>query len=29
MHLVEDAGHWVGEEQPEKVGSLLLKFLSA
>ena len=28
-HLVEDAGHWVGEEQPEQVGRLLLEFLSA
>jgi hypothetical protein len=27
-HLVEDAGHWVGEEQPEQVGRLLLEFLS-
>ena len=27
-HLVEDAGHWVGEEQPEQVERLLLEFLS-
>ena len=27
-HLVEDAGHWVGEEQPEQVARLLLEFLS-
>jgi pimeloyl-ACP methyl ester carboxylesterase len=28
VHMVEGAGHWVGEEQPEQVARLLLKFLS-
>jgi pimeloyl-ACP methyl ester carboxylesterase len=28
-HLVEGAGHWVQQEQPEKVSSLLLDFLRA
>ena len=27
-HLVEGAGHWVQQEQPEKVCQLLLEFLS-
>jgi pimeloyl-ACP methyl ester carboxylesterase len=27
FHLVEGAGHWVQQEQPEKVSELLLKFL--
>ena len=27
MHLVEGAGHWVQQEQPEAVTDLLLKFL--
>jgi pimeloyl-ACP methyl ester carboxylesterase len=27
-HLVEGAGHWVGEEQPEEAGRLLLKFVT-
>ena len=26
-HLVDGAGHWVQQEQPEKVGQLLLQFL--
>jgi pimeloyl-ACP methyl ester carboxylesterase len=26
-HLVDGAGHWVQQEQPEKVGELLLQFL--
>jgi pimeloyl-ACP methyl ester carboxylesterase len=26
-HLVEGAGHWVQQEQPERVGELLLGFL--
>ena len=26
-HLVEGAGHWVQQEQPEKVSALLLDFL--
>ena len=26
-HLVAGAGHWVQQEQPEKVSSLLLDFL--
>jgi pimeloyl-ACP methyl ester carboxylesterase len=27
VHLVEGAGHWVQQEQPEKVSALLLEFL--
>ena len=27
-HLIEGAGHWVQQEQPEKVSELLLRFLS-
>ena len=27
FHLVEGAGHWMQQEQPEKVSELLLKFL--
>jgi pimeloyl-ACP methyl ester carboxylesterase len=27
FHLVEGAGHWVQQEQPEKVTDLLTKFL--
>jgi pimeloyl-ACP methyl ester carboxylesterase len=26
-HLVEDAGHWVQQEQPEEVSRLLIAFL--
>ena len=26
-HLVDDAGHWVQQEQPEEVNALLIKFL--
>jgi pimeloyl-ACP methyl ester carboxylesterase len=26
-HLVEGAGHWVQQEQPERVTELLLRFL--
>ena len=26
-HLIEDAGHWVQQEQPEKVTELLLRFV--
>jgi pimeloyl-ACP methyl ester carboxylesterase len=26
-HLVDGAGHWVQQEQPEKVSALLLDFL--
>jgi len=26
-HLLEGAGHWVQQEQPEAVGRLLVKFL--
>jgi pimeloyl-ACP methyl ester carboxylesterase len=26
-HLVDGAGHWVQQEQPEKVSELLLQFL--
>ena len=26
-HLVDGAGHWVQQEQPEKVSHLLLQFL--
>jgi pimeloyl-ACP methyl ester carboxylesterase len=28
FHLVEGAGHWVQQEQPEAVARLLLEFLS-
>jgi pimeloyl-ACP methyl ester carboxylesterase len=28
-HLVDGAGHWVQQEQPEQVGALLLEFLAA
>jgi pimeloyl-ACP methyl ester carboxylesterase len=28
FHLVDGAGHWVQQEQPEKVSELLLRFLS-
>ena len=27
VHLVEGAGHWVQQEQPEKVATLLVDFL--
>jgi pimeloyl-ACP methyl ester carboxylesterase len=27
VHLVEGAGHWVQQEQPEEVSRLLLAFL--
>ncbi|MGB7035610.1 MAG: alpha/beta hydrolase, partial [Xanthobacteraceae bacterium] len=27
FHLVEGAGHWVQQEQPEKTAELLLAFL--
>jgi pimeloyl-ACP methyl ester carboxylesterase len=27
FHLVDGAGHWVQQEQPEKVSELLLAFL--
>jgi pimeloyl-ACP methyl ester carboxylesterase len=27
FHLVDGAGHWVQQEQPEAVSALLLKFL--
>ena len=27
-HLVDGAGHWVQQEQPERVGRLLLDFLA-
>lgn len=29
VHLVDGAGHWVQQEQPEQVAKLLLKFLAA
>jgi pimeloyl-ACP methyl ester carboxylesterase len=29
MHLVEGAGHWVQQEQPERVSELLVEFLSS
>jgi pimeloyl-ACP methyl ester carboxylesterase len=28
-HLVDGAGHWVQQEQPEQVTRLLLQFLEA
>jgi pimeloyl-ACP methyl ester carboxylesterase len=28
-HLIEGAGHWVQQEQPEQVTALLLRFLSS
>jgi len=28
-HLLEGAGHWVQQEQPEQVARLLLEFLRA
>jgi pimeloyl-ACP methyl ester carboxylesterase len=27
VHLVEEAGHWVQQEQPEQVNELLVAFL--
>jgi pimeloyl-ACP methyl ester carboxylesterase len=27
FHLVEGAGHWVQQEQPEQVSKLLVQFL--
>jgi pimeloyl-ACP methyl ester carboxylesterase len=27
FHLVEGAGHWVQQEQPEQVSKLLIEFL--
>ncbi|MEE9146299.1 MAG: alpha/beta hydrolase, partial [Candidatus Tectomicrobia bacterium] len=27
LHLVDGAGHWVPQEQPEKVSAVLLQFL--
>ncbi len=27
IHLVEGAGHWVQQEQPEEVSKLLIQFL--
>jgi len=27
VHLVEDAGHWVQQEQPAEVSRLILEFL--
>jgi pimeloyl-ACP methyl ester carboxylesterase len=27
FHLVDGAGHWVQQEQPEQVSTLLLQFL--
>ena len=29
IHLLENAGHWVQQEQPEKVNRLLLNFLKS
>jgi pimeloyl-ACP methyl ester carboxylesterase len=29
MHLVEGAGHWVQQEQPERVSELLVEFVSS
>jgi len=26
-HLLDDAGHWVQQEQPERVSELLIEFL--
>jgi pimeloyl-ACP methyl ester carboxylesterase len=27
FHLLDGAGHWVQQEQPEAVGTLLIQFL--
>jgi pimeloyl-ACP methyl ester carboxylesterase len=27
VHLVDGAGHWVQQEQPERVSALLMQFL--
>ena len=27
VHLIDGAGHWVQQEQPDRVGQLLLEFL--
>ena len=27
VHLIDGAGHWVQQEQPEQVAALLLEFL--
>jgi pimeloyl-ACP methyl ester carboxylesterase len=27
VHMVDGAGHWAHEEQPEQVGELLIRFL--
>ena len=29
VHFVDGAGHWVQQEQPEKVSALLLQFLKS
>ena len=28
-HLIEGAGHWVQQEQPERVSELLIEFLQS
>ena len=29
VHPIEDAGHWIQQEQPQQVSTLLLAFLDA
>jgi len=29
VHLIDGAGHWVQQEQPERVSALLVRFLQS